>query len=255
MFRLPQRKACAEHRASKISDPPGPINLKNFWVTVEGSFKFTRGRFSRDPPTPRRKEGDSLRRRDLKNFQNNSQEIDREEGWEVPVRLTPEEIAERDAAAQILVEKERHRLRMEEVDAEKRAEEKAEEERIAEEKRAKAAKKRRLTQEEKRLRESYKELPEDLMRVAEGLIQRAAFMRITLEEYERDLEEKGYVEMFSQSPTTPPYERERPVARLYGTMNSNYQKIIKQLADLVPPAPPPKPEEKKKDEFEELLER
>jgi len=36
--------------------------------------------------------------------------------------------------------------------------------------------------------------------------------------------------MFTQSEKTEPYERERPVARLYNTMNANYQKIIKQLA-------------------------
>lgn len=59
-------------------------------------------------------------------------------------------------------------------------------------------------------------------------------MRITLEDYEKDLDNKGYVEMFSQSEKTDPYERERPVARLYNTMNKNYQTIIKQLGDLLP---------------------
>ena len=59
-------------------------------------------------------------------------------------------------------------------------------------------------------------------------------MRVTLEDYEKDLDEKGYTELFTQSVNTPPYERERPVARLYNTMNKNYQSIIKQLGDLVP---------------------
>ena len=31
-----------------------------------------------------------------------------------------------------------------------------------------------------------------------------------------------------------PYMRERPEAKVYATMNSNYQKIIKQLTDLLP---------------------
>ena len=39
--------------------------------------------------------------------------------------------------------------------------------------------------------------------------------------------------MFSQSEKTEPYERERPVARLYNTMNKNYQSIIKQMSDLI----------------------
>lgn len=184
---------------------------------------------------------------------NNSDE-DHEE-WEERLRLTPEEIAEREAASGILVERERARLRREEQELAKQAmeDEKAEEQRLIE--KEKKAKKARQTREEKRLRESYKDLPADLMRVADGLIRRAAFMRVTLEDYEQDLSEKGYVEMFSQSANAPPYERERPVARLYNTMNANYQKIIKQLADLVPPAPIIPPTPPPKDEFELILER
>lgn len=93
---------------------------------------------------------------------------------------------------------------------------------------------RRISKEEKRLRKSYENIPDDKMTIADGLIRRAAYMRVTLEDYERDLDEGGYVEMFSQSDKTEPYERERPVARLYNSMNTNYQKIIKQLSDLLP---------------------
>lgn len=95
----------------------------------------------------------------------------------------------------------------------------------------------RISKEEKRLRRSYGKIPKNLKTIADGLIRRAAYMRVTLEDYETDLDVKGSVEMFSQSPNTPPYERERPVARLYNTMNKNYQSIIKQLADLLPKEP------------------
>jgi len=101
-------------------------------------------------------------------------------------------------------------------------------------KKEKLAKKKRISKEERRLRGSYGKIPEELMKVADGLIRRAAYMRVTLEDYEADLDDKGYVEMFSQSERTDPYERERPVARLYNTMNKNYQSIIKQLADMLP---------------------
>lgn len=94
----------------------------------------------------------------------------------------------------------------------------------------------RISKEEKRLRKSYSDMPKKLMTVADGLIRRAAYMRVILEDYEADLDEGGYTEMFTQSINTPPYERERPVARLYNTMNKNYQSIIKQLADLLPKA-------------------
>ncbi|MBE2905396.1 hypothetical protein NST18_12885 [Anoxybacillus sp. FSL W8-0104] len=101
-------------------------------------------------------------------------------------------------------------------------------------KRKEMTKEERITREEKRLRKSYKDLPKDKMQVVEGLIRRAAFMRVTLEDMEKDLDENGFVEMFTQSEKTEPYERERPVARLYNTMNKNYQSIIKQLTDLLP---------------------
>jgi hypothetical protein len=78
----------------------------------------------------------------------------------------------------------------------------------------------------------------DTKSLIDGLIQRAAYMRITLEDYEADIDEHGYVEMFSQSVNTDPYERERPVVRLYNTMNKNYQSIIKQLSDLLPKGNP-----------------
>lgn len=107
----------------------------------------------------------------------------------------------------------------------------------------------RISKEEKRLRRIYKNIGKDQKAIIDGLIQRAAYMRITLEDYEADLDEKGYVEMFSQSDKMEPYERERPVARLYNTMNKNYQSIIKQLTDLVPKEPP-KTED---DGFEEFV--
>ena len=91
-----------------------------------------------------------------------------------------------------------------------------------------------ISKEKRRLNLIYKNVPKENKGIIEGLIQRAAYMRITLEWMEVELDEKGYVEMFTQSEKTEPYELERPIARLYNTMNKNYQSIIKQLSDLVP---------------------
>ena len=74
-------------------------------------------------------------------------------------------------------------------------------------------------------------------------------MKIQLEDYEEDLLENGYVEMFSQSEKQAPYERERPVARLYTTLNGNYQKIMKQLSDHIEHVPV----KEKSDGFEEFV--
>jgi hypothetical protein len=101
-------------------------------------------------------------------------------------------------------------------------------------KKAMKAKKSRITKEEKRLRESYGNIPDNQMGNADGLIRRAAHMRVTLEDYEKDIDENGYVEMFSQSKDATPYERGRPVVQFYNSTNKNYQSIIKQLSDLMP---------------------
>ena len=94
------------------------------------------------------------------------------------------------------------------------------------------SKQERIKREVRKLKKIYKEIPKDTL--IDGLIQRAAYMLVTLEDYEKDIDENGYVEMFTQSEKTEPYERERPVVRLYNTMNKNYQSIIKQLSDLLP---------------------
>ncbi len=98
----------------------------------------------------------------------------------------------------------------------------------------------RIKKEEKRLKRIYKNIDKDKKAIIDGLIQRAAYMRVTLEDWEKDIMENGCIEMFTQSEKTDPYERERPVARLYNTMNKNYQSIIKQLSDLVPKEAPTK---------------
>ena len=98
--------------------------------------------------------------------------------------------------------------------------------------------KKRIDKEERRLRQNYGDLPDDIASVVDGLIRRAAYMRVQLEDYETDLLDNGYVEPFTQSANMDPYDRERPVARLYSTMNKNYQGIVRQLTDLLPKSPP-----------------
>ena len=97
-----------------------------------------------------------------------------------------------------------------------------------------ATKETRTKKELKRLLEIFKDLDENTMSVMDGLIKRAAYMRVTLEDYEKDLDENGYVEGFKQSESLDAYERVRPVANLYNTMNKNYQSMIKMLTDKLP---------------------
>ncbi len=124
-----------------------------------------------------------------------------------------------------------------------------------EKKKRQKRKNQRISKEEKRLRASYAKIPEDQMSIADGLIRRAAYMRVTLEDYEQDLDVGGYVELFTQSEKTSPYERERPVARLYNQMNRNYQQIIKQLADMMPKGDGEGDKTPKDDGFEDFVDR
>lgn len=92
----------------------------------------------------------------------------------------------------------------------------------------------RIKAEKKKLLSLFRDMPKDTLKMYEGLIDNAAFMRVTLEEYARDIAANGSYEEFTQSEKAPPYDRERPVVRMYNTMNKNYQTIMKQLADALP---------------------
>ncbi|MEX0416925.1 hypothetical protein [Bacillus sp. C30] len=91
-----------------------------------------------------------------------------------------------------------------------------------------------VQKETERLRTLFQDIPTRKLKVVEGLIVQAARLRVSLNEMWMDLSENGDYEMFSQSDKTEPYERERPVARLYNTRDQSYQRIMKQLTDLLP---------------------
>ena len=98
---------------------------------------------------------------------------------------------------------------------------------------ARKTKESRIKAEKARLETLYNDLPEGRHRVAAGLIDRAAFMRIELEDLEEDLRKNGWAEMFSQG-NQEPYPRARPQGQSYNTMNANYLKIIQKLDAMLP---------------------
>ena len=92
----------------------------------------------------------------------------------------------------------------------------------------------RVKKEKQRLDKIFKSIPDDKKRVAQGLIVQAARMRILLDDAWVDIQEKGDYELFTQSENAPPYERERPIAKLFNSRGAAYQKIIMQLSKLLP---------------------
>lgn len=81
----------------------------------------------------------------------------------------------------------------------------------------------------------FKDIPENKLKAVDGLIIQAARLKILLDEMWIDISEHGDVEMFSQSEKQEPYERERPIAKLFNSRDLSYQRIMKQLTDLIPP--------------------
>ena len=93
-----------------------------------------------------------------------------------------------------------------------------------------------INKEIKRLEKIYENFPEDKKSIAEGLIVEAARLRIRLNYLWEDIVLNGETEMFSQSATTEPYERERPVSKTYTATNKSYQTIIMKLDSMLPKA-------------------
>jgi hypothetical protein len=91
-----------------------------------------------------------------------------------------------------------------------------------------------VKREVERLRKIFKDIPPLKLKVVEGLIVQAARLRILLDDMWEDICQNGDYELFTQSEKIDPYERERPVAKLYNSRDQAYQRVIKQLTDLLP---------------------
>jgi len=89
----------------------------------------------------------------------------------------------------------------------------------------------RIEYETERLLELFKDVPAEQMQIANNLIQRVAFMQVTLEDMEEDIRAKGTIEL---SRTRPRKLRERTVVKMYNAMIRNYTSTIKQLLDRLP---------------------
>ena len=85
-----------------------------------------------------------------------------------------------------------------------------------------------------RLKAIFKDIPPNDKTLVEGLIVQAARLRISLNIMWEDISINGDTESFTQSEKLTPYERERPVARLFNNRDKNYQTIIKILTDRLP---------------------
>lgn len=104
---------------------------------------------------------------------------------------------------------------------------------------------KKIKQEINRIKKLYKDLEKDKVKVVEGLITEASFMKLTLQELREDLFKNGMTELYENGPQV--VNRERPETKIYSTMIQRYSNVMKQLIDYMP-------EEKQKEENDELKE-
>jgi len=117
------------------------------------------------------------------------------------------------------------------------------------------ARKRELTKDEKidkeikRLKDIYKEIDQRKTKTLEGLIQECAFMRITLEELRKNINETGVIDEMPQGDYT--ILRESPYVKTYHTMIQRYTTANEKLLGLLPKVEKDPP---KNDGFDDFVE-
>lgn len=90
----------------------------------------------------------------------------------------------------------------------------------------------RQKKEQNRIKKIYKNLPKERLEIAKKLIERAAYMLVSLEEMEEKISEDGLVVTMSQG--SYEIERAHPLLQPYNAMVKNYNATIKQLNEMSP---------------------
>jgi hypothetical protein len=90
----------------------------------------------------------------------------------------------------------------------------------------------RIQDEITKLKETFRSISEDKQKVAERLIERIAFMTITLQILEEDIKKKGPTYKFKQG--VQEMYVENPSQKSYNTMINRYTASYAKLLDLLP---------------------
>ena len=110
---------------------------------------------------------------------------------------------------------------------------------------AKATKKGRVKKEKARLMELFKDLEPNKLQTCRALIDRAAFITISLQDVEEQLNDIGFTEYYQNGENQSGWKKSA-AADVHISLTKNLNTIIKQLLDLVPPA-------QKRSKLEELM--
>jgi len=91
----------------------------------------------------------------------------------------------------------------------------------------------RIEAEKKRLIKRFAEVGEDKLTTVDKLLDRVAFMTVSLEDLETTVLEKGYTSEY-QNGANQWGEKKTPEAEMYLSMMQRYLPAMKQLLDLLP---------------------
>ncbi|MBN2796222.1 MAG: hypothetical protein JXR88_12500 [Clostridia bacterium] len=78
----------------------------------------------------------------------------------------------------------------------------------------------------------FKDVDEKKKKVAEGLFEEAAFMKITLKELKERIDDEGVIDEMQQGEYS--ILREHPAVKVYNTMIQRFLATSKQIVDLLP---------------------
>lgn len=93
----------------------------------------------------------------------------------------------------------------------------------------------RIEKEKERLLEIFQDLEENKLNTCRALIGRAAFITISLEDIEEQLNKTGWVEMYQNGENQSGLKK-AAAADVHISLTKNLNAIVKQLLELVPPA-------------------
>ncbi|OJT90585.1 hypothetical protein BM534_02405 [Clostridioides difficile] len=93
-------------------------------------------------------------------------------------------------------------------------------------------KEKKIKQEVSRLKKNYKDLEKEKVKILDGLVNEAAFLKISLEETREILTKEGLTEIFKQGKQE--FERERLQVKIYLNFMKLYSNVMKQLIDIIP---------------------
>lgn len=115
---------------------------------------------------------------------------------------------------------------------------------------AKKKKETRISEEMENLTEICEGLTGKKLELALKICDKMAYLKVTIEDCQADMDERGIYEKFQQSDKVDPYDRARPIVQAYQGFTNSYQKYLKQLADLLPDE-----SKEQSDGFEDFLNR